>query len=173
MKWGTVVQTNITQSEVKELIKSYVDERYPHKVEKYEQFLRDKKESKLEKHSFVTFVDDGLMWQDDIDAIKEHLNILELKIYCRNLQLANRKDWRVPSYDEMLKLVDYEKHNPATKEKIEYILPNRYWSISKSVSAKDNYWYVDFKDGSTNFADDSQRYNIRCVREISQKAGQY
>jgi plasmid rolling circle replication initiator protein Rep len=155
------------------VIKNYVDEKYPSKVEAYQKYLEKIKQTKIKKHSDITFVDEILMWQDNKDTLLKQFNILEFKIYCRNLTLANRKDWRVPTYDELLKLIDYKKHNSATKEKIEYSIPNKYWSGSKSLSQKDSYWYVDFKDGTTNFTDDSQRYNIRCVRDISKKAGEY
>jgi len=131
------------------------------------------KQTKIEKYSDSTFVNGTLMWQDNEVTISKQLNVLEFKIYCRDLILANRKDWRVPTYDELLKLVDYQKHNPAGKEKIHSIIPNKYWSGSKSLIEADNYWYVDFKDGTTNFTTDMQRYNIRCVREISKKDGEY
>ena len=172
-QWGTPVQTNITKDKVEMVIKKYVDEKYPQKVKEYKQYLDNIKQTKIEKYADVTFVDDTLMWQDNQATISKQLNILEFKIYCRDLILANRKDWRVPSYDELLKLVDYQKHNPASKEKIEYIIPNKYWSGSSSLTTKDNYFFVDFKDGTTNFTTEMQRYNIRCVREISKKDGEY
>lgn len=155
------------------VIKKYVDEKYPSKVEEYKRYLEKIKQTKIEKYSDITFVEDTLMWQDNQDTLSKQLNILEFKVYCRDLVLANRKDWRVPTYDELLKLIDYQKHNPASKEKVEYIIPNRYWSGSKNVTQKDNFWYIDFKDGTTNFTSDMQRYNIRCVREISKKDGEY
>jgi len=172
-EWGSAIQTNITKDEVAIVIKKYVDEKYPQKVEAYKEYLEKIKQIKIEKYSDSTFVDGTLMWQDNLITISKQFNILEYKIYCRDLILANRKDWRVPSYDELLNLIDYQKHNPATSQKIKYVIPNKYWSGSKSLMAEDNNWYVDFKDGTTNFTSDMQRYNIRCVREISKKAGEY
>jgi hypothetical protein len=172
-QWGTPVQTNITKDKVDMVIKKYVDEKYPQKVKEYRQYLENLKRTKIEKYSKSTFVNDTLMWQDNQANISKQLNILEYKIYCKNLILANRKDWRVPTYDELLKLIDYHKYNPAAKENIEYIIPNKYWSGSLSLTTKDSYLYVDFKDGTTNFTSDMQRYNIRCVREISTKDGEY
>lgn len=172
-QWGTPVQTNVTKDKVDLVIKKYVDEKYPQKVKEYKEYLSKIKQTKIEKYSKSTFVDDTLMWQDNQNTISKQLNRLEFKIYCKDLILANRKDWRVPTYDELLKLVDYTKYNPATQEKIKYIIANQYWSGSKSLIGKDNYWYVDFKDGSTNFTSDMKKYNIRCVREISKKDGEY
>ncbi len=172
-QWGTPVQTNITKDKVEMVIKKYVDAKYPQKVKEYQQYLDNIKQTKIEKYADVTFVDDTLMWQDDQATISKKLNILEFKIYCRDLILANRKDWRVPSYTELLKLVDYQKHNPASHEKIKYIMPNKYWSGSSSLTTKDNYFFVDFENGTTNFTTEMQRYNIRCVREISKKDGEY
>lgn len=172
-EWGSSVQTNITQDEVETLIQKYVDEKYPLKVKQYKEYLEKIKQTKIEKFSNSTFVNDGLMWQDNKDTVAKQFNTLESRIYCKNLVLANRKDWRTPTYDELLSLIDYKKINPASLDKIKYIIPNKYWSSSKSITTKNNYWYVDFKEGTTNFSLDMEKYNIRCVREISKKDGEY
>ncbi len=172
-EWGSLVRTNITQDEVETLIQKYVDEKYPLKVKQYKEYLEKIKQTKIEKFSNSTFANDGLMWQDNTDNISKQLNMLESRIYCKKLVLANRKDWRTPTYDELLSLIDYKKNNPASLDKIEYIIPNKYWSGSKSITTKNNYWYVDFKDGTASFALDMEKFNIRCVREISKKDGEY
>lgn len=172
-QWGGSVRTNMTKSQANMLIKKYVDEKYPQKVESYNKSLRQLKEVKIEKYAKSTFVDGIYMWQDNEDTISKKLNIFEYKIYCRDLNLANRRDWRVPTYNELLQLVDYTKHNPASNEKIQYILPNKYWSGSTSLVNKDSNFVVNFKDGTTNLKSVMHEYNIRCVREISNKDGEY
>jgi len=172
-EWGSTVQTNMTKNKANILIKKYVDENYPQKVESYNKSLKKLKETKIEKYAKGTFVDGIYMWQDNEDTISKKLNILEYRVYCRDLNLANRRDWRVPTYNELLHLINYTKNNPATDEKIQYIIPKEYWSGSKSLVNKGSNLYVNFKDGTTNLKSVLHEYNIRCVREISNKGGEY
>jgi len=113
------------------------------------------------------------MWQDNEATVSKKLNILESKIYCQDLILANRKDWRVPFYEELLELVDYDKVNPASIDTIQYIKPTKYWTLSKNIKQPTEFWYVDFQEGITNFESKMVKNKIRCVREISKKAGEY
>jgi len=113
------------------------------------------------------------MWQDNKDTTDMKLNRLELKFYCKDLDLVQRSDWRVPSYEEMITLVDYQKANPVNKNIIKHIVPSRYWTSSQSVLKKDHNWFVDFKYGRSDIDSDLVRYNIRCVRDLSMKRGEY
>jgi hypothetical protein len=113
------------------------------------------------------------MWQDQKANTELKLNKLEFKVYCRNLVLANRKDWRVPTYEELISLVDYERANPASLEKLKYIKATKYWSSNSSVLEKDKNWFVDFKYGTSDIDSDLEKFNIRCVRNISSKKGTY
>ena len=98
----------------------------------------------LKSVSNITFINDGLMWQDTNVNVEQKLNRLELKVYCRKLDFANRKDWRVPVLSEMISLVDYNKITPASLDKIKYIIPLPYWTSSPSVLEKRKNWFVDF-----------------------------
>jgi len=121
----------------------------------------------------ITFIDNNLMWQDTNINTELKLNRLELKVYCRKLNFANRKDWRVPLFSEMLSLVDYTKTNPASIDKIKYINPTKYWTSSSSSLEKSKKWFIDFEYGTTGIDSDLVRYNIRCVRDISTLEGTY
>ena len=158
---------------MEEVIKKYIDERYPLKVEEYNNTLKNQKEQKLEKVEDRIFVVDDLMWQDQIENQKLKLNRLEFKVYCRNLELANRKDWRVPKYKELISLVDYKKQNPASIKKIKFINATKYWSSDTSIIEKNKNWFVDFKYGTSDVANDLEKLHIRCVREVSSKKGTY
>lgn len=113
------------------------------------------------------------MWQDEIVNTQKKLNQLELKFYCKDLDLVQRKDWRVPTYFEMLTLVDYEKTDPSANAKLKYVTASKYWTSSNDIQQKDSNWFVDFKYGKTGTSSDLERYYIRCVRDISQKEGTY
>jgi len=113
------------------------------------------------------------MWQDNTDVINLKLNRLEFKFYCKDLNLANREDWRVPTYKEMISLIDYTQSDPASIDRIEKIVASQYWTSTKSVLKKNQNWFVDFKYGTTDIDSDLQRHHIRCVRKISTKEGDY
>ena len=121
----------------------------------------------------ITFIDNNLMWQDTKINTELKLNRLELKVYCRKLNFANRKDWRVPLFSELISLVDYSQTNPASINKIQYINPTKYWTSSSSALEKNKKWFVDFEYGTTGIDSDLVRYNIRCVRDVSMKEETY
>lgn len=121
----------------------------------------------------ITFIENNLMWQDTNINTELQLNRLELKVYCRKLDIANRKDWRVPHFPEMISLIDYTKTNPASINKIKYIKPTKYWTSSDSALEKNKNWFINFENGTSGIDSDLVRYNIRCVRDISILEGEY
>jgi len=171
--WGDAAKTNIDQKDIDIIIKQYVDTAYPHKSEEYQIALKEQQEDKLKKIQNITFINENLMWQDTSVNKELKLNGLELKVYCRKLNFAKRKDWRVPTFTEMISLVDYSISMPASLDKIKYINSSRYWTSTVSSLEKDKNWFIDFKYGNTETDSDLVRYNIRCVRDMSTKEGEY
>ncbi|MGB3751461.1 MAG: DUF1566 domain-containing protein [Arcobacteraceae bacterium] len=135
--------------------------------------MAEQKKEKITSVRDVAFVQDALMWQDDKDTKKLKLNRLELKFYCKDLTLAKRKDWRVPTYEEMITLIAFSKSNPASKDIVTKIESSQYWTSTVSVLEKDKNWFVDFKYGKSDITSDLVQYNIRCVRDLSTKEGDY
>ncbi len=166
-------KTNIDQKDVDNIIQNYVDEKYPNRVKDYHNALKKQKKVMIQSVEDITFIDNNLMWQDTNINTELKLNRLELKVYCRKLHFANRKDWRVPLFSEMISLVNYTKTDPASIDKIEYIKPTKYWTATSSVLEKKKKWFVDFKYGTSGVDSDLIRHNIRCVRNVSMKEGEY
>jgi len=171
--WGATSTMNINKEKANLLIQKYVQNTYPLKVKQYHDDLNTQKKEKLDAIKDVVYIQKNLMWQDQPVNITLKLNELEFKRYCKKLAIANREDWRVPQYFELLSLVDYGTTNPASSEKIKYIKSTKYWTATQSILNKKKNWYVDFKYGKTSVASDLKRYHIRCVREISQEEGNY
>ena len=113
------------------------------------------------------------MWQDQLENKTLKLNRLEFKVYCRRLELADRKDWRVPTYNELNLLVDYNTTDPASLKKIKYINSSKYWSSTSSVLEKKKNWFIDFRYGTSDILSDLEKLNIRCVRNMSSEKGTY
>lgn len=177
LTWGGYSKLDISKEKVDAIIKTYVDTTYPDKVKEYSSSLVQTKKQKLASVSDVSFVYEGLMWQDTLKNSTLYLNQLEAKIYCKNLKLAKRKDWRLPTYKELLKLVDYSNFNPAAIKKIKFIKPSTYWSDTQKVFKKQtklkSYWFVDFTSGKSDFGNEMEKRYVRCVRELSSKKDNY
>ena len=171
--WGGISKTDITQKEVETIIKEYVDNNMQDEVEEYHELLNEKRDQKLDRYADKTFVQGELMWQDMKENETEKLNIIQFNVYCRDLELANRKDWRPPTYYELLELVDYTKTEPSSVDGLKYIEPVKYWSISIHSTKKDSYWFIDFTLGTTDITSGLKKLHIRCVRELSKKRGEY
>ena len=171
--WGDTVKTDITKKEVDKIIQNYVNTKYPQKVKKYHFLLNEQKEKSIQEVNKITFIHDNLMWQDSNINNEMKLNRLELKVYCRKLDFANRKDWRVPLFSELITLIDYQKTMPASIDKINFIDSSKYWTSSVSKLEKNKNWFVDFTDGTTGVDSDLTRHNIRCVRTVSTVEGKY
>ena len=70
--------------------------------------------------------------------------------------------FRLPTIQELLSLVDYTKHNPASNVDITSYY---YWSSTTSASFTSFAWGVNFSSGGS---DDYYKYSslyVRCVRD--------
>ena len=72
-------------------------------------------------------------------------------------------DFRLPTIQELLTLVDYSKRNPASTFGI---ASRSYWSSTISVSSTLSAWYVDFYFGYTSYNKVIARnMYVCCVRD--------
>jgi hypothetical protein len=107
----------------------------------------------------------GLRWQDNPDAKTLKRDWEGAKSYCENLTLDGYSDWRLPSYPELLTLVEYTKYNPAIKTGFKNTATDDfYWSASPNVDFGLNAWVVFFGSGSTDNNSKTGKYYVRCVR---------
>lgn len=105
-----------------------------------------------------------LMWQDN----PRHNRVRNLKLaksYCAELKLSIFDDWRLPTYEELLSIVDYNHYNSAIIPLFQNSFSARYWSTTQDVAAPNYAWFVDFIYGRTGHAKKSKEYYTRCVRD--------
>lgn len=177
LTWGGYTKLDISKKEANQIIKEYVDREYPEIVKEYEKELDVIKNEKIKNVSDTTFVYKNLMWQDTNINTTSKRKYLEAKKYCKYLVLAKRKDWRLPTYKELLEIVDYSKADPAIQNGFKYVNSLPYWSSTEKKegkkSLKKSYWYVDFSIGSSDFTNELELNHFRCVRELSDKKDDY
>ncbi len=74
-----------------------------------------------------------------------------------------KREWRLPTILELLTLVDYTKHNPASSDP--GIDSDGYWSSTTYASDTSYAWYVHFYRGSTYDYHKTNTNSVRCVRD--------
>ena len=105
----------------------------------------------------------GLMWQQTIPT--STYNWANAKTYCDDLIYAGYSDWRLPTPQELLTIVDNSKYNPAIDTTYFPDTPSSsFWSSSTGVGSTNFAWYVYFSYGGVNDYGKANSYNVRCVR---------
>jgi hypothetical protein len=106
----------------------------------------------------------GLMWQKTL--ADGTLAWKDAKDTCAMLGLAGHHDWRLPSYIELVSIVDYGPSSPAVNPRyFPNTPPNLFWSVTVSPDYATPWVYlVDFTDGATTVDGTAGAARFRCVR---------
>ena len=103
----------------------------------------------------------GLTWQRHISEDK--LSLDKAKLYAAELRLGGYEDWRVPTKEELLSIVDHTRLGPAIDVEVFPDTPSHwFWTVSPYSNGA---WLVNFFNGSAsgNVVGSSSR-RVRCVR---------
>ena len=107
-----------------------------------------------------------LMWQDENQIFQGTWD--QAQEYCKLVNLAGYKDWRLPTRVELLSIADKSRHKPALNTAFKYITDSSfpwYWSQTTYAGDSSYAWLVRFWDGSGYWSDVSRRSFVRCVRQ--------
>jgi len=105
----------------------------------------------------------GLMWQQTIPT--NTYKWAEAVSYCNDLSYAGYSDWRLPTPQELLTIVDNSRYNPAIDTNYFPDTQSYYfWSSSTYVGDTDIAWRVGFGYGDVYGYDKTSSYYVRCVR---------
>ncbi len=122
-------------------------------------------------NDIVSCSENQLVWQDDNGTIDVKKVWSEAITYCEDLSFAGYSDWRLPNQNELLSIVDYDKHDSAINSAFKNTYPNYYWSSTIRSDNSNNAWLVNFNDGGTFILDSSKDNNnsryVRCVRDAN------
>lgn len=95
----------------------------------------------------------------------ERMNWKDADAACRSLNLAGHQDWRLPTIQELLSIVDYERKEPAIDTALFDCEPSWYWtSTPAAASPADCAWFVYFGDGLSNWNSRGADCYVRAVR---------
>jgi hypothetical protein len=134
----------------------------------------------------VTDQTTGLMWMqcpagqsgsDCSTGSATNYTYREARDYCDNLNFASHDDWRLPEINELASIVDYTKFNPATNETaFPATTSDEFWSSPVGdPSDSTDVWAIYFYNGNYDGynGDDSDAYDVRCVRGGSLVIGSF
>lgn len=109
-----------------------------------------------------------LMWQDNIDVKTIKMNWTDAKKFCNNLNLGSFNDWRLPSKNELITILDTYEHNPIISTIFKHKKVGLYWSITEwENNPKSFAWFISFAYGQSYVYLKDSQYYVRCVREDS------
>ena len=153
MLWSSESVNEVTQREYDEALKSYTQKKYAKEIAR---------QKELERQKTVTL--NGLMWQDDENAKSVGKTWNGAIEYCKNLSLVGYKDWRLPTIEELMSIVDKSRY-PTIKKEFKNSSSSYYWSSTTYMSYKSYAWVVYFGNGDVynNYKDST--YYVRCVRD--------
>ena len=108
----------------------------------------------------------GLIWQQTISTTKQ--NWSNAGSYCSALIYAGYSDWRVPTPQELLTIVDNSKYKPATNTTYFPKTPSSddaiFWSSSTQVNDTSKAWELVISSGKATYYYKTNSDYVRCVR---------
>lgn len=112
----------------------------------------------------VTDVATALVWQQQPEVITSFDNSQAIA-YCQTLNLANKRDWRLPQIKELTSMVDHRKSDLAYDKDFRLGGQNEYWSATPQSDDPTKAWQVNFASGQVPVPQDkSDLAAVRCVR---------
>jgi hypothetical protein len=115
------------------------------------------------QHAIVRDPRTGLMWTAD-NVGSGRMTHAEATKAAAGVAFGGFTDWRLPTIQELLTLVDYSRHNPAIDDAFR-CHPNAYWTSSPGASAPaDCAWLVNFYGGGSDYNHRDNTAFVRAVR---------
>jgi len=126
--------------------------------------------SHTDKNSVVLDKKNAIYWQDDLSSQKSSEDWDDAIEYCDKLILNNMKHWRLPTFNELLSIVDYTRVDPAINPVFEYVNEGTYWTSIDFSATTSRAWTIDFRTGKTYYNYKTTNHSVRCVKEIPASA---
>lgn len=105
---------------------------------------------------------DALMWQDDEQVSQQKMSYKSAMSYCESLGLSDMIDWRMPTRNELFRIVDMER-TPTILPVFAHTASDCYWATLKDPNNRVS--YIDFATGKSMSVIGDHLCFIRCVRK--------
>jgi len=110
----------------------------------------------------------GLAWQDDYGDNAGEIKSAtwqEALVYCEELSLGGKDDWRLPNIKELRSITDKSKYNPAIDSVFTNVTStSTYWSSTTFASNSSNALGVYFEYGNDFDSSKTDELYVQCVR---------
>jgi hypothetical protein len=118
------------------------------------------------RSSIVTDKIHDIYWQDTLSSQKSSEDWDDAIEYCDKLVLNNMGKWRLPTFNELLSIVDFTRVNPAINPVFEYVNEGTYWTSRDFSATTSRAWTIDFRTGKTYYSYKTTNHSVRCVKDI-------
>ncbi|WP_052746111.1 DUF1566 domain-containing protein [Sulfurovum lithotrophicum] len=108
----------------------------------------------------------GIYWQDNVDSQQSSEDWDDAMAYCDKLVLDGMAHWRLPSFRELLSIVDYRRMDPAVNAAFEFVEEGTYWTSTTFAPNVSRAWTIDFRTGKTYYSYKSTNHAVRCVKDV-------
>jgi len=119
-----------------------------------------------ERNSVVLDKANAIYWQDNLSTQKSSQDWDDAVEYCHALELNDLSTWRLPTFKELLSIVDYGRVDPAINPVFSYVLDNTYWTSTDFSATRSRAWTIDFRTGKTYYSYKTTNHAVRCVKDI-------
>jgi len=118
------------------------------------------------KSNVVLDKKNAIYWQDDLASQENSQDWDDAVEYCHKLVLNSMNNWRLPTFNELLSIVDYSRVDPAINPVFEYVNEDTYWTSVDFSATSSRAWTIDFRTGKSYYSYKTTNHTIRCVKDI-------
>ena len=111
----------------------------------------------------------GIYWQDSAESAQSSEDWEDAANYCQTLTLEGLHGWRLPTFRELLFIVDFGRVNPAILDVFAHTADGTYWTSTPFSANTSRAWTIDFRSGVTYYSYKRTNHAVRCVKDISAK----
>ena len=108
----------------------------------------------------------AIYWQDNSFSQDSSEDWDDAVLYCDQLVLNGIAHWRLPTFRELLSIVDYTRSHPAINKIFYYVDEGTYWTSTDFSATEARAWTIDFRSGKTYYSYKTTNHAVRCVKDI-------
>ena len=119
----------------------------------------------------VTDNNTGLIWHkldDDVDKTWD-----EAVSYCADPPFGESSDWRLPTIQELVNILDHSTYNPAINTVFSENDSSLFHSSTEKAGENNDSWFVHFRYGMTAYYAKTSKASVYCVRKIHNPASNF